>query len=270
MRPQTQRREGNDARPAQPDDDSVPPPKVEWKPTGRRRDFSAPTARALPFRWPSTGQHALTDLWCYVAAQVAENKDHFRALLALDKSIRRDTGTTPDGNEVLAALAGGMDVTNMSKAISFFARAGLLIVELGFANDGSGKRKKSRTIRLAAPYPFPDHVSIDLPYRRLNQNQLGARDQLESAKSTWSRVPDVGARDHVSDGDSPDRNQNRVASVDFPSNPFEAASGVGHRSATPEVAASTRSHLHDMTARRPSGRAFDRSPSIDADRESEV
>ncbi|TPJ28029.1 hypothetical protein [Mesorhizobium sp. B2-7-2] len=183
----------------QDNDDEVSPPRSAWQPSGRRRSEPTHAAKPTPILWPKKGQHAMVDLWVFVAAQMAETKDHFRVLLAIDKAIRRDTGTTPDGNEVLARWAGGMSITNTSKAISFLAKAGLLVIEMGFAADRSGKLRKARTIRLAMPEPFPEWVSIELPYRQLNPNQLGARGQVESVKTTWPRVSADGARGQISD-----------------------------------------------------------------------
>jgi hypothetical protein len=207
----------------------------------------------------------MVDLWAYVAAQIAKTKDHFRVLLAIDKSIRRDTGTTTDGNEVLSLWAGGMSTTNTSKAVSFFARAGLLIVEIGFSADENGKLRKSRTIRLAMPDPFPEGVSIDLPYKHLNQKQVGARSQVESMKSSWPRVSAAGTRGQISSVDSSDTSQNDIEEHDASAKRHEAADAAKDCTPTSEVAQKIVDHVHDATARRPSGRAFVESPSLDFD-----
>ncbi|WP_442583126.1 hypothetical protein ACSBOB_14700 [Mesorhizobium sp. ASY16-5R] len=177
-----------------------------WEATGERKKRAVSTAKPVPMRWPKDrSRYALADLWFFVAAQIAETKNHFRLLLALTKAIRRDSGTTTDGNETLARWAGNMDPTEASKAVSFLASQGLVIVEIGFAGDGNGKLRKSRTIRLAMPDPFPEGVSIDLPYAQPSGNQVVSRaqvdDEIQGRKtpdSSWARVPDAVPRAQIS------------------------------------------------------------------------
>ncbi|MFC3323319.1 hypothetical protein [Mesorhizobium cantuariense] len=246
-------------------DDEIAPPKPKWEPSGRSRHADLPSAKAVPMHWPTDwrGRHEAADTWGIVAAQIAQTKSHFRVLLALSKSIRRDTGTTADGNETLAAWTGGMDATDVSKAVSFFAKVGLLVVEIGFLPGPDGKVRKGRKVRLAMPDPFPAGVSIELPNQRSTSNQVGARPQDQFAESSWVRVPADGTRTQISLSASSDKKQGTA--MDAGTKAVDVAIHV-----KPGSAAQTVNDGRERTAAPSQGAASIESPASSADTNTEI
>jgi hypothetical protein len=84
-------------------------------------------------------------------------------------------------------------------------------------------------------------------------------------KSSWPRVSDAGARGQISSVDSSDRSQDDIEEHEASAGPLEAADVAKGCSPSSEVAQKNVDHVHDATARRPSGRAFVESPSLDFD-----
>lgn len=256
------------------DEGAIAPPKAEWLPNGKRRKVTAQAARPIPIRWPTTKveRRDVLNTWFLVAAQIAETRADFAVLLALRKWIDIRDGTTTATNEMLARWAGGLSPTHVSRSISMLGGAGLCTVEIGYRpDDDAGRTRRTRTMRLAFPSEFPLGVTISEEPKHLAHGVQATRpmDTGKTAKVACARVAASAQRAQDYDRASSETQQNvapngyaRAKAIDAEpiADPGTAASDADHHSPDAE---------HDGTARRPSGRAFVESPSVNVT-ESEI
>lgn len=264
------------ARPAEPmaNQPSVEPPKVEWTPNGKKKRAATQSTQPRPIRWPATreARRDMLDTWFLVAAQIAETKTDFAVLLALRRWIDIRDGTATATNEMLARWAGHPSTTHVSRSISWFSKAGLCTVEIAYrTDDEAGKQRRTRTMRLAFPSEFPAGVTISQEANHLADGVQATppKNSPESPNLSCARGAQLahGVQDY--EGPSPDRSQKKGTNGYARAKAIDAEPGDDLGPAASEVADHTLNAEHDDTARRPSGRAFVESPSIDLT-ESEV
>jgi hypothetical protein len=139
-------------------DDRIAAPRPQWKPSGKRRD-AEPSLRARKLEWPSASKERreLLNLWFYYAPQIAGLKAA-PVLLAFRHLIVAKSGTTWASNETIAQWAGQVSLAHVKRLISLIIDRGLLVSELGWRQGEDGRWRKSRTLYLALPDPFPKEV----------------------------------------------------------------------------------------------------------------
>lgn len=119
----------------------------------RKSKPSAPSVSARPIAWPKEKKERRESVrdWFHIAAQIASSRAEFAVLLALREWVDFRSGTCAAPNRTLGQSAGGIAAETVSRVVSRFKSAGLVIVEAGW---------NSRTIRLAYPNAFPVGVTL--------------------------------------------------------------------------------------------------------------
>lgn len=147
----------------------------------RKRKPGAMSYMAKPIGWPigKSERRDYLGTWFFVAAQIAATKTDFAVLLSLRQWTDIRTGICTATNEQLAQWGGGLSPTHASRSISAFARAGIVTVETGCREDEDGRQRKTRTLRLSYPEPFPAGLTL-IP----DANHLATRAQDEGGPET--------------------------------------------------------------------------------------
>lgn len=130
--------------------------------TGKRRIIEASKAMRFPRHWPASASaqdDAIRD-WFDIAAQIIHaERLSFRLLAAMPWRISRDSGEVWDSDEALAAVCGGCGKKTISREVSSYQAAGIIMIEHGW-RDRAGKKVKTRKIRMSVPADMPGYVTI--------------------------------------------------------------------------------------------------------------
>lgn len=159
--PDIQRDDREDSAEAPGKASSPPTPEKEkkpWRPDGKHRELPK-ALKARMLQWPAAAQQRreVLDLWFYIAPQIA-GPAVAATLLALRKVVMADSGSSWASNETIARWAGQLSLAKVKRDLALILNRGLAVSELGWREDANRKWRKTRTIFLAVPEPFPEGI----------------------------------------------------------------------------------------------------------------